>query len=193
MQSAVLAAEQQAEAAEQGTLRDGLTGLDNRRGFEQNMQVVAGFTDRYNIPLSLMILYFDNLKDINDAQSHSAGDAAIRKAADILRQHTSSSFEALIAGAVRTVTVRPPARFEGGDEFAIPLVGVEPEAAMSWWEDVRSVFMQQGIVMSAGLATYYPHPSIVNDSARYVLDQASQALLTARQEGDRLVSVSNSD
>jgi diguanylate cyclase (GGDEF)-like protein len=191
MQSAVKAAEAQAQAAEAETLQDGLTGLDNRRGFEQNMAIITGFTDQYEIPLSLIILYFDNLKDINDQQSHSAGDAAIRTAADILRQHSSTTFEATIDGKAESVNMRPPARLEGGDEFPIPLVGMGTEDATRWWECVRTDFAQHGIIMSAGLATFYPQNRAGNDSRRYVLDQASLALLAARGQDDQLVCVSN--
>ena len=91
--------------AEQAT-RDPLTGLYNRRYFDETLADHIEAAKRYNRDLSLAILDLDRFKQINDACGHAAGDAALRRFADHLR---SSARSADIVCRI------------GGDEFAVIL------------------------------------------------------------------------
>ena len=93
---------------------DALTGLVNRRRFEQDLAREAGVVGRYGGSLAALLLDIDNFKFINDTLGHKAGDELIRSIARLLR------------GRLRTTDVL--ARL-GGDEFAMLLPGSSPEHA----------------------------------------------------------------
>ncbi|HET9691653.1 MAG TPA: sensor domain-containing diguanylate cyclase, partial [Acidimicrobiales bacterium] len=92
---------EEAEAARVGT--DALTGLRNRRGWDDVVTLEAERLGRFGDPAVVVVVDLDGLKVINDTVGHGAGDAHIRRAA------------AVLAGAVRGEDVL--ARL-GGDEFA---------------------------------------------------------------------------
>ncbi|NTW28756.1 MAG: sensor domain-containing diguanylate cyclase [Coriobacteriia bacterium] len=92
------------------SLKDELTGLNNRRGFLVLARQQAALAARFKVWLSVLFLDIDNMKVINDVHGHSAGDQALRDVADVL---FSSLRTADIVGRM------------GGDEFAVLLVGGE--------------------------------------------------------------------
>jgi diguanylate cyclase (GGDEF)-like protein len=86
--------------------RDSLTGLYNRRAFDEMLEVQVSAARRHDRPLSLLTLDVDRLKAINDRFGHEAGDAVLREVGRIL--------SSLVRGCDL------PAR-TGGDEFAVIL------------------------------------------------------------------------
>nr|WP_277349846.1 GGDEF domain-containing protein [Planosporangium thailandense] len=92
--------------ADAAALQDPLTGLGNRRCFDQQMALL----DREGRPdqLTLLLLDADNFKHINDTYSHAAGDQVLIQIARALKQHCRS--------------MDVPVRF-GGDEFAVFIRG----------------------------------------------------------------------
>lgn len=95
----------QAERAlEQLAREDALTGLANRRQFEERLAQAVARSRRQEQPIALMLLDVDHFKAINDAHGHPAGDAVLR------------AFAARIRAAVYEVDL--PVRL-GGDEFAV--------------------------------------------------------------------------
>lgn len=83
---------------------DDLTGLDNRRRFDEALgnEVVRSRT--FGSPLSLLLVDLDNFKVVNDEYGHQRGDDVLRRTADLIREHLR---DADIAARL------------GGDEFAI--------------------------------------------------------------------------
>ena len=65
---------------------DGLTGLANRRAFDEALEVAVLEARRTGNDLALLLCDMDNLKDVNDHSGHEAGDAALRTVADALRK-----------------------------------------------------------------------------------------------------------
>lgn len=113
--------EERLRAAEAQATTDFMTGLGNRRQFDQELQREMAFTTRHHAPLALLLVDIDNLKVINDALGHSSGDRAISWTADGLRRSMRCSdrgfriggdeFAVLLRGLDRTSGVRAARRF----------------------------------------------------------------------------------
>lgn len=93
---------------------DALTGLANRRVFEEKIEELMTGSRRYGFPISLAILDLDNFKEINDGLGHDEGDRTLKKVAGIFQDMIRASD--LVARL-------------GGDEFAILLPNTELEEA----------------------------------------------------------------
>jgi diguanylate cyclase (GGDEF)-like protein/PAS domain S-box-containing protein len=174
-----LAEQQLAEAyraVEVMAITDALTGLANRRQFDQCLTVEwrRGMRDRK--PLSLLLIDADFFKEYNDAYGHLRGD-------DCLKQ---------IAEAIQDVVLRPGdlvARF-GGEEFAVILPNTSAPGAFQVALDICTMLGNRqiphsgnsaGIVtISAGSATLVPK---LGQPAATLVDCADQALYRAKRSG----------
>jgi diguanylate cyclase (GGDEF)-like protein len=130
----------QADALVELSRADALTGLSNRRAFDERLAEEVARAARYREPMSLLVADVDGLKGINDRGGHRAGDFALRQVADALR-----------AGARQTDLV---ARV-GGDEFAVVAPRTDEAAAASLAERIRSLVTrgEPGLTVSIGIAT----------------------------------------
>jgi diguanylate cyclase (GGDEF)-like protein len=124
VQNAILYREMKELAA-----RDKLTGLYNRRLFEEQFDAAVARSQRNGEQLSLLVVDLDGLKRINDLGGHPAGDEALRALADSL-------CESCRAGDI-------PCRL-GGDEFAIILAGANPDDAIKVAERAQEALVQRG-------------------------------------------------
>ncbi len=102
---------------------DGLTDLYNRGYFDERLVEEALRARRYRRPLALVLVDLDRFKEVNDQHGHMAGDAALRRFADLLRN------------AVRRTDI--VARF-GGEEFALILPETTRADAIAKIERVRA-------------------------------------------------------
>ncbi len=112
----------QAEAFERQAREDALTGLMNRRAFDEALAREFASAMRDDTPLTLVIADLDHFKHINDAYSHVAGDAALRAVADTIRAHAGK---------------RVPAARWGGEEFALLFPGLAREDVLASCERLR--------------------------------------------------------
>ncbi len=107
------------------SLKDPLTGVFNRRGFDEAVRREVSRTARTNEELSIAYFDLDNFKEINDDHGHDAGDAVLRAFAEVLRR------EARGLDVISRV---------GGDEFATLLPAASLNGALRYAERVRSSF-----------------------------------------------------
>lgn len=103
-------------------IRDGLTGLYNRRGLFEHITHILDYADRSGIELSLLMIDIDRFKQVNDTYGHSAGDKALKLLAKSLNAECRRSD--LIA------------RY-GGEEFVVVLPDADFDEAMSLAERIR--------------------------------------------------------
>jgi diguanylate cyclase (GGDEF)-like protein/PAS domain S-box-containing protein len=111
-----------AEQAEELASRDSLTGLYNHRTFYSLLSEEIARAQRYNRPMSLLMLDIDHFKRINDTYGHQAGDAILKGLSDILVKQA------------RTIDI--VCRY-GGEEFMAILTETDATAAMIIAERLR--------------------------------------------------------
>ncbi len=142
---------------------DLLTGLPNRRSFEELAVRELARSARLSSPLALAVVDLDDFKLVNDRQGHSAGDLVLGR------------FARIAARILRSVDIT--ARM-GGDEFAVLLPDVDPKAAVVALHRLREVLLSEGgIQCSMGVAHATGGP--LDD----VLRRADEALYRAKQSG----------
>ncbi len=115
-------------------VRDGLTGLFNRRAFQDLLNSTVARSDRGGGCFGLVLLDIDHFKKLNDTHGHPAGDEALKQVAAVLSRHSRAGDEA--------------ARY-GGEEFAVVLASGEPGNAMQTAERLRRE-IQETVVRLAG-------------------------------------------
>ena len=122
--------------------QDGLTGLANRRVFEEVLAREVARSRRTYEPLSLVIFDVDHFKKVNDTLGHQAGDDVLRHVAEVL------------ASAARDIDL--VARY-GGEEFTVILPNCSLEDAVGVAERMRSGLSGDlrlaGVTLSAGVGT----------------------------------------
>jgi diguanylate cyclase (GGDEF)-like protein len=156
---------------------DGLTGVANRRSFNEMLAREFERAKRYDQPLSLVLIDLDHLKKINDTYGHQAGDEAIKSIGSVLRQSSRS--------------VDLPARY-GGEEFCVLLPNTEIDMAEQLAERLRRLINEVSLTdvgtisASIGVATY-PHHA---DDPDILLKRADEALYVAKQNGRNQVKTS---
>lgn len=110
---------------EANALIDKLTGIYNRRFFDQELpKVVKTFIDKKGkVPFSLLLLDIDNFKEVNDTYGHFIGDRVLQRVAEIIQNNCRAGIDS-------------PIRL-GGDEFALFLVGTNESNAEKKGEIIR--------------------------------------------------------
>ena len=116
---------------------DGLTGLWNHAAFWRRLQAEDARARRQQTPYSVLMIDVDHFKALNDKHGHQAGDAVLRRLADIL------------ANRVRGMDVL--ARY-GGEEFAVLLPETPQDQAANLAEKLRRLLAVAGINVSIGVA-----------------------------------------
>jgi diguanylate cyclase (GGDEF)-like protein len=102
--------------------RDALTGLYNRRYIDERLPALLHETAVQRTPMSIALIDLDHFKRINDTLSHDAGDAVLRRVAEILNE--SATGQAIAARM-------------GGEEFLLVMPGADAETARERCEEVR--------------------------------------------------------
>lgn len=120
---------------------DALTGLYNRRGWDQLLAEEEESCASYGFPASVVVIDLDNLKTVNDSLGHGAGDDLIQRAGEILRQETRK----------HDVLARI-----GGDEFVV--LCTECSAMQGQWlgERLHQALLQDQVLASVGVAPRHP-------------------------------------
>lgn len=159
---------------EQLATRDGLTGLYNHRTFYVLLGDELARAQRFNRPVSLLMLDIDHFKRVNDTYGHQAGDAVLRGLSELLGRQ---------ARAVDRVC-----RY-GGEEIAVILPEIDLEIAAKVAERLRAAVEAQPfdintgeplrITVSIGVASFPAHA----DNTQALMAAADVALYAAKQNG----------
>jgi diguanylate cyclase (GGDEF)-like protein len=162
------------------SITDALTGLFNRRYFEERFYEELQRSDRHNLSFSLLMLDIDDFKLFNDTEGHLSGDDVLKRIANIAKD------------SLRVIDVI--SRF-GGEEFAVIMPQTESEEAFLVAERIRksikeqltnswAAFPKETITVSIGIATF-PSDGM---NRRELIQNTDRALYKAKMEGkDRTV------
>jgi two-component system chemotaxis family response regulator WspR len=155
---------------------DALTGIANRRRFDETMLLEWQRGQRERAPLSLLMCDIDFFKHFNDSYGHPAGDLCLKRAAAVLTQHLRRPADLV-------------ARY-GGEEFAIILPDTDGAGAMTVARACVQTLQQLGIenreaefgvvTLSIGVATMVPAKPF---TAEDLIAAADQALYAAKRSG----------
>jgi diguanylate cyclase (GGDEF)-like protein/PAS domain S-box-containing protein len=162
-------------------IKDELTGLLNRRGFNNQFAFEVQRKDRTKAPLSLLLLDVDLFKQVNDKLGHARGDECLKAIGEVLRS------------ATRRVT--DTAARVGGEEFAVILAATDAPGAYQVGQAIRRAVATLGIehptspfghlTISVGTATV---PADHIASAEELLAAADRALYASKHDGRNRVS-----
>jgi diguanylate cyclase (GGDEF)-like protein len=157
---------------------DGLTGLRNRRAFDEKLLDEHQRNTRSQQPFSLLLVDVDHFKAYNDDFGHQAGDDALGEIARIM-QYTVRAYDMA-------------ARY-GGEEFAVILPNTEKKGAMELAERLRRAieraeWQNRKITVSIGVATIG-----LGQSVPLLIEQADRALYTAKERGRNRVVDADDD
>ena len=164
------------QAVKEQAITDGMTGLYNRRYFEEYIKKEAIRAMRQNQKFTVIGLDLDHLKQINDTYGHNYGDIAIKTIAEVLKSNARS-----IDIAARM----------GGEEFNLILPGVDVEGGCIAAERIRkaieAVELEKigHITASLGVATY-PDQS---DDLEELLELTDQAMYESKRNGRNRVTI----
>ena len=166
---------------------DGLTGLANRRLFDEILKKELLRAKRNNSTISLIMADIDNFKDYNDNYGHQAGDQCLKK----------------IAKTIEETTNRPAdlaARY-GGEEFSIILPDTNKEGAIKIAEKIRENIISleiehaksdvaEYVTLSLGVNSSKINSEIDDKRIEEFIEKADKALYKAKENGRNMV-VSN--
>ncbi|MGB3390642.1 MAG: GGDEF domain-containing protein [Pseudaminobacter sp.] len=152
---------------------DPLSGLLNRRGFEEEALLCLDQAMRKGLPVALVLADLDHFKTINDTYGHSVGDRVISAFGAHLRA----------AGGKGAVAARI-----GGEEFAVILPAADLATARLFAEGVRASFSQDGILgLSAGsrrvTASFGVASLGIGEDLPGLICRADDALYKAKKSG----------
>ena len=163
-------------------LTDGLTGLQNRRSFDERLANGWRMAQRDHSPIAMLFIDIDHFKLFNDTHGHQAGDTALKQ----------------VAGHIQACLRRPgdTASRYGGEEFAVILPNTDLYGAIGVGENIRQTIVDASILhagtenglltVSIGVASTLPAFSWTTQEA--LLKVADEALYAAKATGRNHVS-----
>ncbi|MDR1848465.1 MAG: diguanylate cyclase [Zoogloeaceae bacterium] len=169
----VLEARRLTETLKESSLRDPMTGLNNRRYLEEYIETLLANVRRQQIHLAIMMLDLDYFKMVNDTYGHDAGDSVLKALSEVLKQAVRSS----------DMVIR-----YGGEEFLIILQDTEEPDADQVAENIRSAVEKIRVnaggtvlqkTISIGLSDYPKDSTTFWQAIKF----ADVALYNAKQTG----------
>ncbi|MDE1163449.1 MAG: diguanylate cyclase [Acidobacteriaceae bacterium] len=159
------------------SIRDALTGLHNRRHFDNMFDAEWRRAVRDHSSIALMVIDVDYFKALNDKRGHQTGDESLRRIAEVLATRPQRTHDVLV-------------RY-GGEEFAVLLPGADEIPAARFAEELRKSIEREAIehgnspvsdvvTVSIGVCSRIPADG---DSAEKMLQDADAALYAAKENG----------
>jgi diguanylate cyclase (GGDEF)-like protein len=145
---------------------DELTGLFNRRGFNESLAKEWGRSTRTGEPLSLLMIDTDHFKEFNDLWGHPSGDSLLRLVAQTIAAAPIRSTDQTFRWA--------------GDEFAVLMPNTSDDGARKVAARILDAVRQAGSSVSIGVVTAIADPG---SSPETLIESADKALYQAKKQG----------
>ncbi len=152
-------------------IRDPLTGLQNRRSFEENARKEAIRTIRYQHTLYLFFIDVDNFKEYNDLYGHQAGDALLIEAAGLLLNSIRENVDSVF-------------RY-GGDEFVVLLPHLPAVQALNVAQRICEKFNRlkfEPTSLSIGISRFIEKCGTIEQDIQDMIHRADKALYAAKKD-----------
>jgi diguanylate cyclase (GGDEF)-like protein/PAS domain S-box-containing protein len=164
-------------------VRDPLTGLFNRRYFQETLDREIAQAQRNGTPVGIIVMDLDRFKQVNDSYGHKAGDTFLKEIGNLLMQNIRHGDIACRIGGEEFVIVMPGATVEVTCQRA--------ELIRSLTEALRLPDTQAGffVSMSVGISAFPTYGS----SGEEILIQGDRALFQAKKDGRNRVVIYRSD
>lgn len=161
------------ESLRDSTLRDPMTGLNNRRFLEEYVETLVAGVHRKNSHVAILMLDLDYFKMVNDTYGHDAGDAVLKALANVLKQSVRAS----------DLVIR-----YGGEEFLIILIDSQGDAAVQVAENIRGAVealkvQVAGIVLQKTISIGISDFPTDSDTFWQAVKFADVALYQAKEKG----------
>ncbi len=163
---------------EQLAIKDGLTGLYNRRYFEEFLDSTLKEVDRYGYEISIIMMDIDHFKKVNDTYGHQVGDLVLKEVANMIKEE------------IREVDF--PARY-GGEEFITVLKFAKEKEACRIAERIRKRVGREkieylpgeflSVTLSCGVAS-----TSSNLEKEVLVEKADEALYFSKENGRNRVT-----
>lgn len=166
------------------SITDELTGLSNRRAFNQHLESMHAAAEKHSVAYAVVMLDVDNFKHFNDRNGHAAGDAALKEIGKILSVQKSAEVF--------------PARF-GGEEFVLVIRATDSGRVHTLAEEFRAAVEQSDVpyakqqplgFLSVSVGVAFWESGL---TAQSVTERADRALYESKEKGRNRVSVSVGD
>ncbi|WP_107795581.1 DUF484 family protein [Nitrosomonas aestuarii] len=168
------------------SLNDALTGINNRRFFDQRLSEEISRCKRLQIPISCLFIDVDNFKHFNDTYGHASGDMVLKQVAGIIRNELRLSD---IVGRY------------GGEEFAILLPDTDHRTAVEIAERIRVSIQKHRykfdkhmlqVTVSIGIADsqkFADENRTLNEIGNTLIAAADKALYKAKNAGRNCIAI----
>ncbi|HEX7669569.1 MAG TPA: diguanylate cyclase, partial [Polyangiaceae bacterium] len=162
---------------------DPLTGLANRRAFEEAVRRDFARAERNNAPISLVMVDVDHFKKVNDVYGHATGDVVLKRVAEILKATLRTGDIPARLGGEEFVAILPGSDAEGGRIVAERLRVALEAAQMAGPSEMFKVTASFGVAACAGAAC--------RGAEALVLERADAALYEAKRTGRNRVVIAS--
>ncbi|MCM2679318.1 diguanylate cyclase [Echinimonas agarilytica] len=162
------------EEIEDAANRDYLTGLYNRRAFFERAEALISKAQKKQVPTSFCIIDLDNFKLINDEYGHACGDEVLKRFARLFDKHCEKFLYARI----------------GGEEFAMVMVGLDNDKALTLVNGLRQALVAQAIEWDGKQFHVSFSGGVITDSegsVDHLYNRADEMLYRAKEAGRNMV------
>jgi two-component system, cell cycle response regulator len=178
-----LEAEYQRKLAE-GALHEPLTGLYNRRHFQERLTAELAACQRHQRALSILMIDIDHFKKVNDAYGHLAGDEALKMIAHVMQGALRKEDVLARYGGEEFVVLARETPIGGGKSLGERIRKAVERSRLSWQGQDLALTVSIGVTVSVGITHFE-----AGRTDRELLEAADRALYQAKQAGRNCVVV----
>ncbi len=180
-----LEAEYQRKLAE-GALHEPLTGLYNRRHFQERLTSELAACQRHQRPLSILLIDIDHFKKVNDAYGHLAGDEALKMIAHVMQGALRKEDVLARYGGEEFVVLARETPIGGGKSLGERIRKAVERSRLSWQGQDLALTVSIGVTVSVGITHFES-----GRTDRELFEAADRALYQAKQAGRNCVVVAD--